>query len=174
MLCGSRPPLPGLRRSPLSTPSSAARWPSRGRNGSRAPSRWRRRFAGRRPRRIRGRQSRRRIITRVMVLPFRMLRADPNVDFLALSLPDAIALSLAGLESLVVRSTAAAARYAAGPPDLQRIANEAEVDVLLVGSILECRRADPSKHPTPHGSPRHAAVVRHLAGDAHGRVPAAG
>jgi serine/threonine protein kinase len=77
-----------------------------------------------------------RIITRVMVLPFRMLRADPNVDFLALSLPDAIALSLAGLESLVVRSTAAAARYAAGPPDLQRIANEAEVDVLLVGSIL--------------------------------------
>jgi TolB-like protein len=80
-----------------------------------------------------------RIITRVMVLPFRMLRADPNVDFLALSLPDAIALSLAGLESVVVRSTAAAARYAADTPDLKRIADEAEVDVLLVGSILSAR-----------------------------------
>ena len=77
-----------------------------------------------------------RIITRVMVLPFRMLRADPNIEFLALSLPDAIALSLAGLESLVVRSTAAAVRYAADAPDLKRIADEAEVDVLLVGSIL--------------------------------------
>lgn len=77
-----------------------------------------------------------RVITRVMVLPFRMLRADPDIDFLALSLPDAIALSLAGLESLVVRSTAAAARYAADVPDLKRIADEAEVDVLLVGSIL--------------------------------------
>jgi eukaryotic-like serine/threonine-protein kinase len=77
-----------------------------------------------------------RIITRVMVLPFRMLRPDPDIDFLALSLPDAITLSLAGLESLVVRSTAAAARYAADAPDLKRIADEAEVDVLLVGTIL--------------------------------------
>ena len=77
-----------------------------------------------------------RIMTRLMVLPFRMLRADPDIDFLALSLPDAIALSLAGLESLVVRSTAAAARYAADAPDLKRIADEAEVDVVLVGSIL--------------------------------------
>src|SRR5262245_15010041 len=77
-----------------------------------------------------------RVTTHLMVLPFRMLRADPNIDFLAVSLPDAIALSLAGLESLVVRSTAAAARYAADVPDLKRIADEAKVDVLLVGSIL--------------------------------------
>ena len=77
-----------------------------------------------------------RVMTRVMVLPFRMLRADPDIDFLAISLPDAISLSLAGLDSLVVRSPAAAARYGADVPDLKRIADEAAVDVLLVGSIL--------------------------------------
>ena len=77
-----------------------------------------------------------RVMTRVMVLPFRMLRPDPDIEFLAVSLPDAISLSLAGLESLVVRSPAAAARYAAEVPDLKRIAEEAAVDVLLVGSIL--------------------------------------
>jgi serine/threonine-protein kinase len=83
-----------------------------------------------------GAQIETRLITRLMVLPFRMLRADPETDFLALSLPDAITLSLAGLESLVVRSTAAAARYATDTPDLKRIADEAAVDALLVGSIL--------------------------------------
>ncbi len=77
-----------------------------------------------------------RVLTRFMVLPFRMLRADPDIDFLALSLPDAISLSLAGLQSLVVRSTAAAARYVSDPADLTRIANEAQVDVLLIGTIM--------------------------------------
>ena len=76
------------------------------------------------------------LITRLMVLPFRMLRPDPHVDFLVVSLPDAIALSLASLESLIVRSTTASARYAADAPDLKRIADEAEVNVLLTGSIL--------------------------------------
>jgi eukaryotic-like serine/threonine-protein kinase len=77
-----------------------------------------------------------RVITRLMVLPFRMLRADPEIDFLALSLPDAISLSLAGLGSLVVRSHAAAARYAGDAPDLKRISNEAQVDVVLMGTIM--------------------------------------
>ena len=36
-------------------------------------------------------------LTRVVVLPFRVLRPDPETDFLAFSLPDAITTSLAGI-----------------------------------------------------------------------------
>lgn len=73
---------------------------------------------------------------RLIVLPFRMLRPDPEMDFLAFSLPDAITSSLSGLESLVVRSSLAAARFAAGVPDLRAIAAEADVNAVLTGSLL--------------------------------------
>jgi TolB-like protein/tetratricopeptide (TPR) repeat protein len=75
-------------------------------------------------------------ITRLIALPFRVLRPDPDTDFLAVSLPDAIACALAGLESLVVRSSAAAARHAADGLDFRRLAEEADVDVVLTGSLL--------------------------------------
>ena len=74
--------------------------------------------------------------TRLVVLPFRILRPDPATDFLASSLPDAIAASLSGLESLLVRSTLAAARFASEPPDLRAIAEALDVNVVLAGSIL--------------------------------------
>jgi len=75
-------------------------------------------------------------VTRLIVLPFRVLRADPDTDFLAVSLPDAIAGALAGLESLVVRSSAAAARFSGHDVDFKRLADEADVDVALTGSLL--------------------------------------
>ena len=75
-------------------------------------------------------------ITRLIVLPFRVLRPDPDTDFLAVSLPDAITGALAGLESLVVRSSAVAARFAGHDVDFQRLAVEADVDVALTGSLL--------------------------------------
>src|SRR6185436_3010905 len=53
-------------------------------------------------------------LTRVVVLPFRVLRPDPEIDFLAFSLPDAITTSLAGMGSLIVRSSATAARFEIG------------------------------------------------------------
>jgi adenylate cyclase len=65
-----------------------------------------------------------------------MLRPDPEVDFLATSLPDAIALSLAGIRSLVVRSTVTTAKYAEGPPDLTAIASTLDVGAVLSGTIL--------------------------------------
>ena len=74
--------------------------------------------------------------TRLMVLPFRILRPEPSIDFLAFSLPDAITVSLSGLESLVVRSTLAAASYAADQLDLRALANEANVDAVVAGSLL--------------------------------------
>jgi len=77
-----------------------------------------------------------RAMTRLIVLPFRVLRPDPDIDFLAFSVPDAISGSLSGLESLVVRSTAAGERFAAGAPDLKTIAAEAGVDVVVTGTLL--------------------------------------
>lgn len=79
--------------------------------------------------------------TRLIVLPFRMLRPDPDAEFLAYSLADAIACSLAGLESIVVRSSLTASRYAGATPDLQTIAREASVDVVLTGSVLAADRS---------------------------------
>src|SRR5207245_10713078 len=77
-----------------------------------------------------------RIMTRLIVLPFRVLRPDPETDFLAFSLPDAITSSLSGLEALIVRSSLAAARFAGEALDLKTIAVEADVDVVLTGTLL--------------------------------------
>jgi DNA-binding winged helix-turn-helix (wHTH) protein len=74
--------------------------------------------------------------TRLMILPFRMLRPDPQTDFLAFSLPDALATSLSALSSLVVRSSLAASKYAGVAPDLKVIAAEADVDLLVTGTLL--------------------------------------
>jgi len=76
---------------------------------------------------------------RLIVLPFRISRPDAETDFLAFSLPEAITTALSGLESLVVRSSMAASRFAAAT-DLQALAHDADVDVVLTGSVL--RAAD--------------------------------
>jgi non-specific serine/threonine protein kinase len=77
-----------------------------------------------------------RALTRLIVLPFRVLRPDPEIDFLAFSVPDAITGSLSGLDALVVRSTAAGQRFASDTPDLRVIAAEAGVDVVVTGTLL--------------------------------------
>lgn len=75
-------------------------------------------------------------VTRLIVLPFRMLRPDPETEFLAASLPDALTSSLGGLQSLVVRSGMAAARFASEPADPKRIGVEADVDAIVTGTLL--------------------------------------
>ena len=75
-------------------------------------------------------------LTRLVVLPFRVLRPDPETDFLAFSLPDAIATSLSGIGSLIVRSSAIAARFGGDTPDLQALAAEADVDRVVMGTLL--------------------------------------
>jgi TolB-like protein len=74
-------------------------------------------------------------LVRLVVLPFRVLRPDPETDFLAFSLPDAIATSLSGIGSLVVRSSATAARFG-GEPNLKSLAAEADVDRVVTGTLL--------------------------------------
>lgn len=73
---------------------------------------------------------------RLMVLPFRLLRPDPEIDFLSFSLADSLVVSLTGFGSLIVRSSHAAQKFAGDTLDLKRIAAEAEVDAVLTGSIL--------------------------------------
>jgi len=75
-------------------------------------------------------------MTRLIVLPFRTLRSDPETDFLAFSLPDGITSSLSRLQSLVVRSSVTAAQFASDRPDLDLIAAKADVDVVLAGTLL--------------------------------------
>ena len=75
-------------------------------------------------------------LTRLVVLPFRQLRPDPETDFLAFSLADAIATSLSGVGSLIVRSSTTAARFAADTPDLKALAAEADVDRVVIGTLL--------------------------------------
>ena len=75
-------------------------------------------------------------ILRLAVLPFRQLKPDPETSYLGLSLADALASSLLGLESLVVRSSLKSARYANTVPDLNALALDLAVDVVLTGSIL--------------------------------------
>lgn len=76
-------------------------------------------------------------VQRLMVLPFRILGSGKEAQFLAFSLPEAITVSLAGLNDLVVRSSIVAARYFCDRIDLERIAKEAEVDMVLIGTLLE-------------------------------------
>ena len=73
---------------------------------------------------------------RLIVLPFRMLRPDAEIDFLTFSLPDAITNSLSGLDSLLVRSSLAASRFANTSPDLRVVAAEAAVNTVLTGTLL--------------------------------------
>ena len=67
---------------------------------------------------------------RLTVMPFRPLRADPDTDFLAYSLPDAIACSLSSLKSLTVRGSIAP------NVDLDVVAAQAGVDLVLTGTLL--------------------------------------
>ena len=78
----------------------------------------------------------RKSMTRLMVLPFRMLRADPEFDFLAFSVPDAVAGAISVLDSVVVCSPTSAARYASDVINLQRIAEEAKADAVITGTVL--------------------------------------
>ena len=75
-------------------------------------------------------------IRRLIVLPFRLLRPDPEIDFLAFGLADAVSASLAGSDNLVVRSSLAAARYAGTLPDLAALAAETDVDLVVSGTTL--------------------------------------
>lgn len=74
--------------------------------------------------------------TRLIVLPFRILRHHESSDFLAVALPDAITISLCAIDSVITRSTLMASRLAdSSELDLKRIAKEAQVDAIVTGAV---------------------------------------
>ena len=75
-------------------------------------------------------------VIRFIALPFTVMNGDERIAFLGHSLPEAISASLAGLRPLTVRSSLLAARLAEGHHDPRGIAQEADVDMLLAGTIL--------------------------------------
>jgi serine/threonine protein kinase/tetratricopeptide (TPR) repeat protein len=77
-----------------------------------------------------------RTLTRLIVMPFRLPRPDPDIDFLGFTLADAVTGSLADLPSLVVRSSAAAQRLAGEVPDVREIAAAVEADLVVTGTLL--------------------------------------
>jgi eukaryotic-like serine/threonine-protein kinase len=77
-----------------------------------------------------------RALTRLIILPFRILRQHDAFDFLSVSLPDAITNSLTAIDSLVVRSTMTATRFASPELDVKMISEQAQVDAILTGTIL--------------------------------------
>jgi eukaryotic-like serine/threonine-protein kinase len=95
---------------------------------------WRRSAAAEPSTRVEETQAERAI--RFIALPFRLVHGDERIDFLGRSLPEAVSASLAGLRSMTVRSSMMAARFADGQPDPRLIAQEAEVDLLLAGTIV--------------------------------------
>ena len=112
-----------------------------------------------------------RALTRLVVLPFRVLRPDPETDFLAFSLPDAIATSLSRIGSLVVRSNAVAARFAGETPDLKALAAEADVDRVVMGTLLRSGdqlRATSQLVEAPSGTLLSAQTVQSSLGDLFG------
>jgi eukaryotic-like serine/threonine-protein kinase len=112
-----------------------------------------------------------RALTRIVVLPFRVLRPDPETDFLAFSLPDAIATSLSGTGSLIVRSSATAARFPGDAPDLKALAAEADVDRVVVGTLLRSGdqlRASAQLVEAPSGTLLTSHTVQSSLGDLFG------
>lgn len=73
---------------------------------------------------------------RLIVPPFRLLRPDAEVEFLCFSLADAVTSSLAGLQSLLVRSPLTATRLAGDADSPVAIGKLADVDVVLSGTVL--------------------------------------
>ena len=75
-------------------------------------------------------------MTRLVVLPFRLLRPEPDLEFLAFSLGDAISTSLSALGSLIVRSSLTGAALIGDGLNLRALADQAQVDVVVTGTLL--------------------------------------
>jgi serine/threonine protein kinase/tetratricopeptide (TPR) repeat protein len=75
-------------------------------------------------------------LTRLIVLPFQILRADPETDFLALALPVAITSSLTGLRSVVVRSPSAGGAFTGNALDFAKLKNDLDIDLVMTGTMV--------------------------------------
>jgi TolB-like protein len=105
-------------------------------------------------------------VQRLVVVPFRLLRPDAEIEFLATALPEAISARLGGLPNLAVRSP----RLANGlsGDDLAEVAHRAQADVALFGSLLRAGqrvRATAELVEVPGGTLRWSGHVEATADD---------
>ncbi len=70
------------------------------------------------------------------VLPFRNLKQDPQTDFLGFSLADAVITKLGYIKALAVRPSASIDKFRSRSADMQEIAADLQVDMLLTGSFI--------------------------------------
>jgi DNA-binding winged helix-turn-helix (wHTH) protein/tetratricopeptide (TPR) repeat protein len=82
-----------------------------------------------------GRQSRMQASIRIIAFPFRSDPAGAGTDYLAYGLPEAIGATLAELNLFTVRSTQLAMRFDPLRWDPQTVAEEADIDVILTGTL---------------------------------------
>ena len=75
-------------------------------------------------------------LTRLIVLPFRVLRRGPGHGLPRLQPSGRDHGSLSGLESLIVRSSLVASRFAGAPVDEKAIGAQADVDVIVTGTLM--------------------------------------
>ncbi len=71
------------------------------------------------------------------VLPFRNVKQDPQTEFLGFSLADAVIGKLGYLRALTVRPSSSVERYRENRGDLQKIATDLKVDLLLTGNFIK-------------------------------------
>ena len=71
----------------------------------------------------------------IVVLPLKILRGRPDAEFLAFSLPDAIAASLAERPTMAVRSPLAAERHGGAAADLATLAEAMGARYALTGTL---------------------------------------
>jgi TolB-like protein/tetratricopeptide (TPR) repeat protein len=75
-------------------------------------------------------------LTRVVVAPLRIGRADADVQYLSFGLAEAVAGSLASLSNIVVRAPAVAAKWNDEQSDPRQLAADADVDLVVSGTLL--------------------------------------
>ncbi|HZS07043.1 MAG TPA: tetratricopeptide repeat protein [Blastocatellia bacterium] len=73
---------------------------------------------------------------RLAILPFRNLRPDAETDFLGFSLADAVITKLGYVSNLIIRPSSYVSRYRNRAVEPARVADELNVNTLLMGSYL--------------------------------------
>ena len=75
-------------------------------------------------------------LTKMAILPFTNIRQDKENDFLGFALSDEIINQLVYLKSFVVRPSGSVRKYQGADADLNQVANDLDVQLVLTGSYL--------------------------------------
>jgi TolB-like protein len=77
-----------------------------------------------------------RALTRIIVPPLKIAKPDPDVSYLSFGLADSVSGALASLGDVVVRAPSLAARWSDSGGDPRSLRTEADVDLIVTGTLL--------------------------------------